>query len=188
MKSSIFWDITLCSTVKINRCFVKTYHLHHQWQRVSQARNQHEWGKQRSVPLKRRLTFNGLHDGISLKIESFFPKRNSQLQFSAYSYAVDFGLQPDAFHKRAVMSKDLYCISDKTREDMCQITPTARGRHTERMKVPASRFCRSTLMEWDPLVRPAWKWWWTKWSSVSASSWNQIPVFQPVARHSNGKS
>jgi hypothetical protein len=39
MKNSIFWDITLCSPVKINRRFGGTDRLHPQGRSVSQARN-----------------------------------------------------------------------------------------------------------------------------------------------------
>jgi hypothetical protein len=41
-KSSVFWDITPCSPLKINRRFGRTCHLHLQGRRISQARNQHE--------------------------------------------------------------------------------------------------------------------------------------------------
>jgi hypothetical protein len=50
MKSSVFWDITPCSPLKISRCFGGSYRLH---------------------PPKRQLTFNGLHGVISQKIERF---------------------------------------------------------------------------------------------------------------------
>jgi hypothetical protein len=42
MKSTIFWDIMLCSPLKVNQHFRGTYHLHLQGRRISQARNQHE--------------------------------------------------------------------------------------------------------------------------------------------------
>jgi hypothetical protein len=42
MKGSIFWDITPCSPLKINRCFWGTYSLHLQGRRISRARNQHD--------------------------------------------------------------------------------------------------------------------------------------------------
>jgi hypothetical protein len=42
MKNSIFWDAALCSPVKVKIPFGKTYRLHLQGRRVSQARNQHE--------------------------------------------------------------------------------------------------------------------------------------------------
>jgi hypothetical protein len=42
MKSTIFWDITLCSLLNVNRRFRGIYHLHFQGRRISQTRNQHE--------------------------------------------------------------------------------------------------------------------------------------------------
>jgi hypothetical protein len=42
MKSSNFWDIMLCGSVKVSKCFRRTYHLHLLGQRVSQTRIQHE--------------------------------------------------------------------------------------------------------------------------------------------------
>jgi hypothetical protein len=48
MKSSVFWDITPCRPLKVNRSF---------------------GGCKRHFPPKRRLTFNGLHGVISLKTE-----------------------------------------------------------------------------------------------------------------------
>jgi hypothetical protein len=40
MKSKIFWDITLCSPLKVNRRFGGTYRLHLQGRNISWARNQ----------------------------------------------------------------------------------------------------------------------------------------------------
>jgi hypothetical protein len=42
MKSSIFWDITPCNPMKVNRRFEGTCRLHLQDRRISQARKQHE--------------------------------------------------------------------------------------------------------------------------------------------------
>jgi hypothetical protein len=42
MKSSIFWDITPCIPLKVNRHFGGTCHLHLQGRRKNQARNQRE--------------------------------------------------------------------------------------------------------------------------------------------------
>jgi hypothetical protein len=42
MKSSIFWDITPCSPLKVNRSFGGTYRLHLQGRRISRARDQRE--------------------------------------------------------------------------------------------------------------------------------------------------
>jgi hypothetical protein len=63
MKSYIFWDTTLRSPLKINRCLGR---------RMSQARNQHEAGcKQSDMFPKRRLIFNGLDSVMFQKIELF---------------------------------------------------------------------------------------------------------------------
>jgi hypothetical protein len=92
MKSSIFFDITPCSQLKVNRRFGRTCRPHLQGRRMSQARIQPEnsayhllslwflawlilrsrrW--RRHVPPKCRLTFNGLHGVISQKRELFVP-------------------------------------------------------------------------------------------------------------------
>jgi hypothetical protein len=42
LKSDIFWDITPCSPLKVNRRFWGTYRLHLQGRRIIRARNQHE--------------------------------------------------------------------------------------------------------------------------------------------------
>jgi hypothetical protein len=42
MKSSIFWDITSCSPLKVNRCFGESCSLHLQGRGMSRARNQRE--------------------------------------------------------------------------------------------------------------------------------------------------
>jgi hypothetical protein len=41
MKSTIFWDITPCSPLKVNRRFGGMYRLHLQGRRISRGRNQH---------------------------------------------------------------------------------------------------------------------------------------------------
>jgi hypothetical protein len=65
LKSTIFWDITLCSLLSIYRRFGGTYRLHLQGRKISLAR----W--RRHIPPKRRFTLNGLHGVISQKIELF---------------------------------------------------------------------------------------------------------------------
>jgi hypothetical protein len=76
LRSSVFWDITQCSRLKVNRRFGGTCRLHLQGWRISRARNQREsrWEAElwrRFVPPKRRVIFNGLHGVISQKIELF---------------------------------------------------------------------------------------------------------------------
>jgi hypothetical protein len=45
IKSSIFRDVTPCSSLKVNQRFGGTCRLYLQRRRISQARNQHEAGK-----------------------------------------------------------------------------------------------------------------------------------------------
>jgi hypothetical protein len=50
MKSSIFWDITPCTLLKVNRRFGGTYRLHLQSRRINQAkRNAKAGGKQNQI-------------------------------------------------------------------------------------------------------------------------------------------
>jgi hypothetical protein len=65
----MFWDTMPRNQLRVNRSFGETYRLHLQGLRISRARNQREsrW----YVPLKRRLTFNGLHGIASKKTELF---------------------------------------------------------------------------------------------------------------------
>jgi hypothetical protein len=95
----MFWDITLWSSLKVNRCFGEICRLHLQGRRVSQARTHREnrWQADPSVKAdgrrspgcflawliprsrrwrrhilpERRLTFNGLYGVISQDIELF---------------------------------------------------------------------------------------------------------------------
>jgi hypothetical protein len=50
-KSYMFWNITPCSPVKVNRRFGGIYRLHPQGRGLSQARNQHEAGNSQSSAL-----------------------------------------------------------------------------------------------------------------------------------------
>jgi hypothetical protein len=56
-KSTLCWDITPCSPLKVNRRFGGIYRLHLQGRSISRLRNQRET----------RLAFNGLYDVISRK-------------------------------------------------------------------------------------------------------------------------
>jgi hypothetical protein len=97
MKSSIFWDITPCSPLEVNRRLGGTCRFHLQGRIISQGRNQSEswwqapywflawlfiwsWRWRLHVAPKRSLTFNGLHGVISQKIELFTPYRLLYLQ------------------------------------------------------------------------------------------------------------
>jgi hypothetical protein len=44
MKFSVFWNITLCSPLKVNRRFGGACRLHIQGRKIIQARNQHGAG------------------------------------------------------------------------------------------------------------------------------------------------
>jgi hypothetical protein len=66
LKSTIFWDITPCSQLRVIRRFRGTYCLHLQGRKISRARNQHE-SRRRYVPPKCWLTLNGLLGLISQK-------------------------------------------------------------------------------------------------------------------------
>jgi hypothetical protein len=65
MKSTIFWDITPYSPLKINRSLGETYYLHLQGQRIRQTRNELE-SRWQSDPCL--LTCSGLHGIISQKV------------------------------------------------------------------------------------------------------------------------
>jgi hypothetical protein len=69
MKNSVFWNITPCSPLKVNRRFGGTCRLSIQCLKIIQARNRRKrrW-KASTILLKHRLTFNGLHGVISQKI------------------------------------------------------------------------------------------------------------------------
>jgi hypothetical protein len=49
LKSSVIWDITPCSLLKVSRRFRGTCCLHLQGQRITQARNHHEAGSKQSL-------------------------------------------------------------------------------------------------------------------------------------------
>jgi hypothetical protein len=89
MNSSLLWDITPCSPLKVNQRFEGTCRLHLQGPRISRTRNQRgsnllsrwfiarfilrPWKWRRRVSPKRRFTFNGLHGILSQKIQLFTP-------------------------------------------------------------------------------------------------------------------
>jgi hypothetical protein len=72
MKSSIFWDITACSRLKVNRCLGGTLrsarYLFHVGFLLGLFFDPEGGG---DIPPKRRLTFNVLHDVISQNIDLF---------------------------------------------------------------------------------------------------------------------
>jgi hypothetical protein len=90
MKSSIFWDITTCNPLKVDGRFGGIFRHHLQGRRISQIKNQRvsswqaehasrcflawlilrPWSYRRHIP-PNRVTFNGLQDVITEKIELF---------------------------------------------------------------------------------------------------------------------
>jgi hypothetical protein len=69
-KSTIFWDITPCSPLKVNRRFRETHRFHLQG-RISRARYQRESRWQATCSYETLVVFSGLHGAISLKITLF---------------------------------------------------------------------------------------------------------------------
>jgi hypothetical protein len=83
MNNFIFWDITPCSPLKVNRHFGGICHLNLQSRRwakqetiVKAGENLPPWRWRRHIPPKRRLTFNGLHGVIFKKIQLFLTMKN----------------------------------------------------------------------------------------------------------------
>jgi hypothetical protein len=67
MKSSIFWDITLCSQVRVSLRVRETYHRHIQGRRVSQIRNQYQSGSKKD-PFYAVLNRNGECQRVSDRV------------------------------------------------------------------------------------------------------------------------
>jgi hypothetical protein len=59
MNSSIFWDIMLCSPLKVNQHFGGKCCLHLQGKRISHARKQPEAGSKHSNQLAKILVYTG---------------------------------------------------------------------------------------------------------------------------------
>jgi hypothetical protein len=87
IKSSVFWDITPRSPLKVNRRFGGAYRPYLQGQRISQARNQRDAvSKHSDCYLRRRLTFNGLHGVICQKVELFITTAVREPQIPLYKF------------------------------------------------------------------------------------------------------
>jgi hypothetical protein len=69
----MFWKITPCSPLQVNRRFGRTYRLHLQVRRISQARNKHEAGGK--ICLRR--------DCSSLKMEENIPQKRFPVDYTA---------------------------------------------------------------------------------------------------------
>jgi hypothetical protein len=68
MRSSVFWDITPHSVLKVKHCFEETRHIHFQGQRIQPARNGHEAGnKQSSLEKKNQLQYSRAFNKSSLQ-------------------------------------------------------------------------------------------------------------------------
>jgi hypothetical protein len=74
IKSTIFWDITSCSALSINRRFGGTYQLHLLLRWFLSQLIFIPWRWRRCVPPKRRLTLNGLH-GVIYRGNSNYKER-----------------------------------------------------------------------------------------------------------------
>jgi hypothetical protein len=72
MKRSIFWDITLCSPLKVNRCFGGTCRLQLQGRRISPARNQRKSRWQAELTLVSCSAYSS-----TLKMEAMFSSKTS---------------------------------------------------------------------------------------------------------------
>jgi hypothetical protein len=86
LKSSVFWSITSCNPVKVNRCFGGKDHIHLHGQRISQERDQHvlppsfwsfalltsrHWRCKWYFPLKHWLTFTWPYSITTQNLELF---------------------------------------------------------------------------------------------------------------------
>jgi hypothetical protein len=91
-KSTLFWDITPCSPLKVNRHFGGIYCLHLQGRRKSRARNQHEsrWGAESfSLPLAFMLICCSSYSS-TLKMEAICSSEMSvDFQWSTRRYILE---------------------------------------------------------------------------------------------------
>jgi hypothetical protein len=71
LNSSVFWDITSYSPLKVNGHFVVKYHLHFQGRRISQAIIQCEAGSKRGNVSQLPTDYTALHGVISQEIIPF---------------------------------------------------------------------------------------------------------------------
>jgi hypothetical protein len=72
IKSTLFWDIKQCSSLKINRRFGKTCHLHLLGPKISRERNQRE-SRRQAEPLLNRL--NGVSTLHNHRCENLNPHK-----------------------------------------------------------------------------------------------------------------
>jgi hypothetical protein len=79
MKSFIFWDITPCSPLKVNRRFGGTSRLHLQGRKTCQVRTQHEAGGNCYMFLRNVIW-------LSTGYTAFYPRRYNSSLFFNYEY------------------------------------------------------------------------------------------------------
>jgi hypothetical protein len=95
LKSIIFWDITPCSPLKVNRPFeVKYGRISHLLSGLYLALLIRPWWWRRYFPPKRRFTFNGLHGVIFQKIVFFITTavRTSSPTYVSFRFFLSFFL------------------------------------------------------------------------------------------------
>jgi hypothetical protein len=97
VKSSILWDITACSPLKVNQSFGGTCRFLFQGRKINQAISQHEaswltlrlWISRWHVPQKCRLTFTGFRTIISQKV---VPTSMKTSDHTYYTHVLSFGV------------------------------------------------------------------------------------------------
>jgi hypothetical protein len=83
--NSIFWDVTPCSPLKVNRRFGRTYLLHFQDRRLSQGRIYREASRARLVSY---VAYSSV-----LKIEETYPSETSaDFQWATRHYIPEVGM------------------------------------------------------------------------------------------------
>jgi hypothetical protein len=96
MRSSIFWDVTPRSTLKVNRRFGGTYLLRLQGRRIRQARNQRESRWQDAFTLVTCLVYS-----LTLKMEAAC---SSKISFDFQRNTPRFGVQRGSMWPRVCTS------------------------------------------------------------------------------------
>jgi hypothetical protein len=156
LKSTIFWDITPCSPLKVNRCFGGTYRLHLQDRRIRRARNQ--WQAERYVPPKRRLTCNGLHGVISQKIVLFITTAVSTSNPTGFPrFAVAMHINRIYYRSQ---NMPIFCLF-KENENWCKfLLKFLNGQSHAASACRCSSFIRSQFLHlvciWSKLETPTW--------------------------------
>jgi hypothetical protein len=91
---SVFWDITGCSQVKVNRIFGQIYRLHFQGSRRSQARNQHEVAASSEHDMSEKIEIL-----LTTGVRTSNPKtRSLVLILASFVYTYIYQPDPYSFH------------------------------------------------------------------------------------------